>query len=135
MSLARFWRRKVLRRADDDGPVYVLDLNSHAASVEALDTPGAVHYGEKVSAEGRSVLILSVVVALLTVLAVGFALGVIFRENAPLPALEPITDFGYKRAPIGRQELSKPLARYKASTDATVVGGQLKKKRQFSPSS
>ncbi|KAH7955287.1 hypothetical protein HPB52_000091 [Rhipicephalus sanguineus] len=109
MSLANFWRRKVLRRADDDGPVYVLDLNSSAASAEVLDTPDTVHYGDKGSSEGRSVLILSVLVALLTVLAAGFALGVIF--------------------------LSKPLARHKPSTDATDVGGRLKSEPQFSLSS
>ncbi|KAL3181582.1 hypothetical protein MRX96_036699 [Rhipicephalus microplus] len=78
MFLARFWRRKAWRRGDGDGPVYVLDLNSSAALVEGTDTPDAVRYGDKGSAEGRSVLVLSAVVALLTVLAVGFALGIVF---------------------------------------------------------
>ncbi|XP_049520952.1 uncharacterized protein LOC125944493 [Dermacentor silvarum] len=123
MPLLRFWRRKVQRRASDDGPVYVLDLNSPAASVREPCTSDAVHYGEKGSTEGRSVLVLSIAVGLLAVLAVGFALGVIFRETATLAPLEPITDFRYKGPQVNREKLAYHHVKNKTPTGTNGVQG------------
>nr|XP_054923106.1 uncharacterized protein LOC129382903 [Dermacentor andersoni] len=126
MPLPRFWRRKDQRRASDDGPVYVLELSSSAASVRETAASDVVHYGGKGRAEGRSVLVLSIVVALLTVLAVGFALGVIFSETTTLASPEPITDFRYKRQQVNTEKLSNHRVKYTTSAGASGVQGPVK---------
>ncbi|KAL1445577.1 hypothetical protein MTO96_044940 [Rhipicephalus appendiculatus] len=79
--MARFWFRR-LRRADDGGPVYVLELDSPSPPVREPPSLDAVHFGRRGHVQDRSALLLSVVVAMMAALSVGFALAVIFVSDA-----------------------------------------------------
>ncbi|XP_070388946.1 uncharacterized protein [Dermacentor albipictus] len=119
--MARFWFRR-LRRADDGGPVYVLELNSPSPPVEEPNSLDAVHFSRKGIIESRNTLILSAVVALLAVLAIGFALAVIFREHTSLASFEPMTDFAaYRRQPFSMVELASHRTKHKPSPGTNAV--------------
>ncbi|XP_049520560.1 uncharacterized protein LOC125944255 [Dermacentor silvarum] len=119
--MARFWFRR-LRRADDGGPIYTLELNSPSPPVEEPASLDAVHFGRKGSIEDRSALILAVVVALLAVITIGFALAVIFTEHTSVASLEPLTDFAaYRRQPLSRAELANLRTEYKSSPGTNGV--------------
>ncbi|KAH8039742.1 hypothetical protein HPB51_008580 [Rhipicephalus microplus] len=63
-------------------PVYVLELNSPSPPVREPPSLDAVHFGKRRHVQGRSPLLLSVFVAIMVALSIGFALTVIFTKRS-----------------------------------------------------
>ncbi|KAL1473025.1 hypothetical protein MTO96_038985 [Rhipicephalus appendiculatus] len=102
--------------------------SSWTARLHRCESPpslDAVHFGRRGHVQDRSALLLSVVVAMMAALSVGFALAVIFKEHKSVASVEPLTDFAaYRGQPLNKAEvrqLTEPRTKLKTSPGASRI--------------
>ncbi|KAL1471629.1 hypothetical protein MTO96_039838 [Rhipicephalus appendiculatus] len=118
--MARFWFRR-LRRADDGGPVYVLELDSPSPPVREPPSLDAVHFGRE-GARARPQRAPPFRRCCHDGSTLRWLRPCSHLQHKSVASVEPLTDFAaYRGQPLNKAELTEPRTKLKTSPGASRI--------------